>query len=197
MTNPMKRCWWCGDDPLYQAYHDQEWGFPVTDDRRLFEKLSLESFQSGLSWITILRKRDNFRAAFDNFNAAKIAHYDTDKIESLLQDTGIIRHRGKIESVINNAPIFLSLQQEFGSFSNYVWQFKPATHAPPKTIKEAKPRTESPESRALSKDLKKHGWKFLGPTTAYAFIQAMGLVNDHLADCHCQQKIAGENQAHS
>ena len=164
------------------AYHDTEWGKPVYDDQRLFEKICLEGFQSGLSWITILRKRENFRAAFDNFDFIKIAKYDQSKINELLENAGIIRHRGKIEATINNAARAIELKNETGSLSNYFWSWKPQNHIQPTTHNEIAGSTEI--SKALSKDLKKRGWKFVGPTTCYAFMQAMGLVNDHIVGCH-------------
>lgn len=182
-ANGTARCFWCGDDPLYVAYHDDEWGKPVTDDIRLFEKICLEGFQSGLSWITILRKRENFRAAFDNFDFRKIAKYtETDTIH-LLNNEGIIRHRGKIEATINNAARALEMIEEYGTLSNYFWSFKPNNHTPPRTRAEIQGST--PESLTLSKDLKKRGWKFVGATTCYAFMQAMGMVNDHIEGCCC------------
>lgn len=179
------RCSWCGDDPQMTAYHDTEWGFPVTDDRRLFEKICLEGFQSGLSWRTILRKREAFRAAFDGFDVERVAAYGPEKIEALLLDAGIVRHRGKVESTINNAKRMAALLDEHGSFSAYVWRFEPHPKTRPdrmtRRILSAMPTT--PESTALSKDLKKRGFTFVGPTTVYAFMQAMGLVNDHLDGC--------------
>ncbi len=186
-----QRCWWCGDDPLYVEYHDTEWGFPVTDDTRLFEKLCLEGFQSGLSWLTILRKRENFRAAFAGFDIPTVARFDEDDVQRLLQDAGIVRHQGKIRSTINNANRAMEVQQEFGSLSAYVWQFKPdPASRPERMTKEAlMTMATSPESVALSKDLKKRGWSFVGPTTVYAFMQAMGMVNDHLHDCPTRPKI--------
>ena len=174
------RCWWCGDDPLYVRYHDEEWGHEVTDDTRLFEKLCLEGFQSGLSWLTILRKRDNFRAAFDDFDAATVAAYGPDDVQRLLGDAGIVRHRGKIESTINNAARVLELEAEFGSLHQWVQQFRPA---PGRLTLESEFRATCPESVAMSKALKKRGWSFVGPTTMYAFMQAMGLVNDHIEGC--------------
>lgn len=175
------RCWWCGTDQDYVYYHDTEWGRPVHDDIRLFEKLCLEGFQAGLSWLTILRKRENFRTAFDDFDFAKIAAYSEADIKRLLADAGIIRHRGKIEATINNAQRALILLQEYPSLSDYLWQFAPSHHTPPQSRAEI--RAQTPESLALSKDLKKRGWKFVGPTTCYAFMQAMGMVNDHLPGC--------------
>ncbi len=181
----LRRCFWCGDDEQMSAYHDTEWGFPVTDDRRLFEKICLEGFQSGLSWRTILRKREAFRAAFDGFDVEKVARYGARKVEALLGDAGIVRHRGKIESTINNAKRMSALLEEHGSFSAYVWRFEPHPKTRPgrmtRQVLSAMPTT--PESTALSKDLKKRGFTFVGPTTVYAFMQAMGLVNDHLDGC--------------
>ncbi len=178
------RCWWCGDDEQYMRYHDEEWGKPMHDDTRLFEKICLEGFQSGLSWLTILRKRENFRKAFQEFNINKVAKFDNDDIEKLLQNEGIIRHRGKIEATINNAQRAIELIEETGSLSNYFWSFKPESHTLPGIKEDIVSQT--PESKALSKDLKKRGWKFVGPTTAYAFMQSMGMVNDHINGCHYQ-----------
>ncbi len=181
-----RRCAWCGAARDYVAYHDTEWGFPVADDRRLFEKISLEGFQSGLSWLTILRKRENFRAAFANFEIDAVAAFGPEKVERLLEDKGIIRHRGKIEAVINNARRAQELVAEVGSLAAYVWRFEPdsAELGPPQMV------STSPESIAMSKDLKKRGWKFVGPTTAYAFMQSMGLVNDHAEDCWARAAVA-------
>lgn len=188
----LTRCWWHGNDPEYLRYHDEEWGPPVDDDRRLFEKISLEGFQAGLSWLTILRKRENFRAAFDGFEVKKIAQYNEKKIEELLQNAGIIRHRGKIEAVINNAKQMDELLKEFKSFAHYIWQFEtPQSERPKKFDYESLTSfTTNAQSVALSKDLKKRGWKFVGPTTCYAFMQSMGMVNDHIEGCHCRQKIS-------
>jgi DNA-3-methyladenine glycosylase I len=179
-TDGVVRCWWCGDDPLYVRYHDEEWGHEVVDDTRLFEKLCLEGFQSGLSWLTILRKRENFRAAFDGFDAAKVAAYGPDDVQRLLGDAGIVRHRGKIESTINNAARMLELEAEFGSLYRWVQQFRPE---PTRLTVDSEFRATCPESVAMSKALKKRGWSFVGPTTMYAFMQAMGLVNDHIEGC--------------
>ncbi len=184
MSNDGKiRCGWCGDDPLYVAYHDEEWGVPVRDDRRLFEMLMLEGFQAGLAWITILRKRENFKRAFDGFDPATIARYDQAKIESLLQDAGIVRHRGKIEGVVRSARATLDLMAEPGGFSGYLWQF--VDGAPInnrlRTWRDAPAKTD--ESKAMSNALKKLGFKFCGPTICYAFMQATGMVNDHSLDC--------------
>ena len=185
------RCWWCGDDPLYLRYHDQEWGFPVVDDRRLFEKLCLEGFQAGLSWLTILRKRENFRRAFSGFDIDKVARFNQRSVERLLGDAGIVRHRGKIESTLNNARRAVALREEFGSLSAYFWRFEPDPKARPKrlTRKTLMSLTKSRESTALSKELKRRGFSFVGPTTAYAFMQAMGLVNDHLEGCHVRDQV--------
>jgi DNA-3-methyladenine glycosylase I len=181
----MARCWWAGTDPIYVKYHDEEWGRPVVDDTRLFEKICLEGFQAGLSWITILRKRENFRKAFAGFDPAKVARFTARDVTRLLKDPGIIRHRGKIESTINNAKRALELQNEFGSIANYVWQFETAAADRPKrlTAEALKKMATSQTSIALSKDLKKRGWTFVGPTTMYAFMQSIGLVNDHLETC--------------
>jgi DNA-3-methyladenine glycosylase I len=191
-TKKNPRCWWCGSDPLYIAYHDTEWGFPVFDDQRLFEKLCLEGFQSGLSWITILRKRDNFRNAFANFDIQKVARFGQRDVNRLLKDEGIIRHRGKIESTINNARHALELIDEFGSLAKYIWQFAPDRKSLPKTLDRATlcANTTTADSIAMSKDLKKRGWSFVGPTTVYAFMQAMGLVNDHVTGCVIRPKAA-------
>ena len=185
------RCGWCGDIPEFFPYHDTEWGFPVDDDRRLFEKLSFESFQSGLSWRTILNKRENFRAAFENFEPAKMARFTEQDVERLLQDAGIIRHRGKIEAVINNAARVQELIAEEGSFAAYVWRYEPD----PDSLGPPQSQSTSPESVALSKDLKKRGWKFVGPTTVYAFLQSMGLINDHVEGCVIREEAARAREA--
>ncbi len=179
------RCWWQGGHPDYVAYHDDEWGQPVDDDFRLFEKICLEGFQSGLSWLTILRKRENFRKAFRHFDFNKVARFGEKDVERLLQDAGIVRHRGKILSTINNASRARELVSEFGSLSRYFWKFEPAPASRPKSFDLASLRAlpKTSESIALSKDLKKRGWSFVGPTTCYAFMQAMGMVNDHLEGC--------------
>jgi DNA-3-methyladenine glycosylase I len=171
------RCRWCAASPEYLAYHDHEWGFPVADDRRLFEKLCLEGFQSGLSWRTILDKRENFRAAFHGFDIHRVARFSERDVDRLLQDAGIVRHRGKIEAAIHNAGCAQALIAQQGSLAAYVWRYE----APPPAQLQAV--STSPASVAMSKDLKKRGWKFVGPTTVYAFMQAMGLVNDHASDC--------------
>lgn len=177
------RCAWCEKDDLYRNYHDQEWGKPIYDDETIFEFLILESFQAGLSWYTILAKRENFRAAFDQFDYQKIAQYSEDKVEELIQNAGIIRNRLKILATINNAQKFMEVQKEFGSFSKYIWGF--VNHEPiinrPKNLKEVPATTEI--SDALAKDLKKRGFKFMGSTVVYAHMQATGMVNDHVEDC--------------
>ncbi len=178
-----QRCAWCGDDPLYMAYHDKEWGVPVKDDATLFEFLLLETFQAGLSWITILRKRENFRKAFDDFDYRKIANYSEKKIASLIQDAGIIRNKLKVKSAVTNAQHFIEIQKEFGSFSNYIWKFvdgKPIKNKW-KTLNECPANT--PLSDTISKDLKKRGFKFVGSTVIYAHMQATGMVNDHTTEC--------------
>lgn len=183
------RCWWCGDDPLYIIYHHEEWGFPVDDDQRLFEKICLEGFQSGLSWLTILRKRENFRRAFDRFKFRKVATFGSRKVSTLLADAGIIRHKGKINATINNAQRAIELVDEFGSLAKYFWQYEPRKSQRPKKITRKNIPSTTPESVALSEDLKKRGWKFVGPTTMYAFMQAMGVVNDHVHGCETGQII--------
>lgn len=177
------RCGWCVGDPLYEKYHDEEWGKPVYDDKKLFEFLLLETFQAGLSWITILRKRENFSNAFDGFNYKKIAAYKEDKVEQLLQDSGIIRNRLKVLAAISNAQAFIKIQEEFGSFSNYYWNFTSSEIVDniPKTLKEIPATT--PLSDAISKDMKKRGFKFVGSTVIYANMQATGMVNDHIESC--------------
>lgn len=183
------RCWWPGQDAEYLAYHDHEWGCPIKDDQRLFEKICLEGFQAGLSWLTILRKRNNFRAAFDQFEFEKVARYTEADVARLLQDAGIVRHRRKIESTINNAQRACDLADEWGSLAAYVWQYEPQ-HRPQRcdyaTLSQL---SKTAESTALSKDLKKRGWSFVGPTTAYAFMQSMGLVNDHLEGCFVRPSV--------
>jgi DNA-3-methyladenine glycosylase I len=182
------RCGWCGTDPLYVRYHDEEWGRPVTDDRRLFEKLCLEGFQSGLSWLTILRKRENFRRAFAGFDIEKIARFNQRSVDRLMADAGIVRNRAKIEATINNARRYRELVDEFDSLAAYVWRF--TTEARSRLDWETlRHITTSPEATAMSKDLRRRGWAFVGPTTAYAFMQAMGLVNDHLTGCFARDQI--------
>jgi DNA-3-methyladenine glycosylase I len=179
----MPRCAWVSADPLYEAYHDREWGVPERNDRALFEKLILDGFQAGLSWITILRKRDNFRRAFDGFDPEKIARYRAPRIEKLLSDAGIIRNRQKIEGTVTNARAYLDLREELGSFSNFLWQFTDGRTLVNRfeTIKQIP--AKSPESEAMSKVLVKRGFRFVGPTICYAFMQAIGMVNDHTVDC--------------
>ena len=179
------RCWWAGSDPLYLRYHDEEWGRPVTNDSRLFEKICLEGFQAGLSWLTILRKRDAFRRGFADFNISRVAKFGARDVNRLLGDAGIVRHRGKIESAINNARRAETLIEEFGSLAAYVWQWEPDAKSRPRRITKAglMELAVTPESKALSKDLKGRGWTFVGPTTIYAFMQAVGLVNDHIDGC--------------
>lgn len=185
------RCWWHDGLPDYQAYHDNEWGWPVTDDTRLFEKICLEGFQAGLSWLTILRKRENFRKAFKGFDIDRIARFGDRQVEELVLDAGIIRHRGKIESTINNAKRAKDMRQEFGSLAAYFWQWEPGPADRPKKVtkKALMTNPSTAISTAISKDLKKRGWSFVGPTTVYAFMQAMGLVNDHLEGCHLREKV--------
>lgn len=193
MTNlkkikPMEkiRCGWVTKDQIYIDYHDNEWGKPVYDDKKLFEFLILESFQAGLSWLTILKKRENFRKAFDDFNVNKVANFSEDKIEELVKDEGIIRHRGKINAAIHNAKLFIDIQQEFGSFSTFIWSY--VNHQP--IINEWNSIKDIPATSQLSdqiaKDLKKRGFKFLGSTTIYAHMQATGMIDDHIKDCHCR-----------
>ncbi len=177
------RCWWGDSTPEYRAYHDTEWGFPVADDRRLFEKLSLEGFQAGLSWLTILRKREAFRRAFAGFDIEQVARFGAPEVDRLLQDASIIRHRGKIEAVINNAARAVELVDEAGSLAAYVWGFEPERRAGLLDRASLLALAQTPESQALARDLKRRGWRFVGPTTVYAFMQAMGLVNDHIAGC--------------
>ena len=181
----LRRCFWCASTPAYQHYHDTEWGFAVTDDRRLFEKLCLEGFQAGLSWLTILNKREAFRRAFAGFDPAAVARFVEADVERLLQDAAIVRHRGKIESTINNARRALELAGEFGSLAAYVWRYEPAASGRPRRLTHAAlmAQTTTPEAVAMSRDLKRRGWSFVGPTTVYAFMQAMGLVNDHIEGC--------------
>ena len=183
------RCGWCVGDPLYEAYHDEEWGVPVRDDDTLFEFLILETFQAGLSWITVLRKRENFRKAFDNFDYKKIAKYNQKKVDSLLQDTGIIRNKLKVNATITNAQAFMNIQNEFGSFSKYIWDF--VDGIPIKnTLKNYKDApANTPLSDTISKDLKKRGFKFVGTTVVYAHMQATGMVNDHEIQCFRYEEV--------
>ncbi|MCB0174678.1 MAG: DNA-3-methyladenine glycosylase I [Anaerolineae bacterium] len=177
------RCAWVGDDPLYIAYHDEEWGVPLHDDQRLFEMLILEGAQAGLSWITILRKRENYRLAFDHFDVETVARYDAAKIEELLANPGIVRNRRKIEATVQNAKAFLAIQEAFGSFDTYIWQFVGGQPIQNAWTSLSDIPAKTPESTAMSKDLRKRGFNFVGPTICYAFMQATGMVNDHVVDC--------------
>ncbi len=179
------RCGWCAATDDFFPYHDNEWGYPVDDDIRLFEKICLEGFQSGLSWRTILDKRENFRKAFKGFDYNKVAKFTEKDVERLLQDAGIIRHRGKIEAAINNAKRAREMAAEHGSLAAYFWSFEPD----PDEVPRPQTMSTSPTSTAISKDLKKRGWKFVGPTTVFAFMQAMGLINDHVEDCIIREKV--------
>ena len=196
-AKPLQRCFWSDGSPLYDGYHDREWGWPVVDDIRLFEKISLEGFQAGLSWITILKKREAFRAGFDGFDFRKVAAYTEADVQRLLGDAGIVRHRGKIEAVIHNAGRAIELQREFGSLARYFWGYEVDVSKRPKrlTVEVLRGFTTAPEAIALSRDLKKRGWKFVGPTTMYAFMQAMGLVNDHQHDCHVRAAVEDARRA--
>ena len=180
--NGLQRCWWCGDDTQYIDYHDSEWGKPVADDQRLYEKMCLEGFQAGLSWITILRKRAAFRSAFCDFDIETVAGFSSARVEKLMLDAQIVRHRGKIESTINNAQRAIEMLDEFGSLAKFFWRFEPVES---NTLGQRDQMVAyRPESTALSKELKKRGWSFVGPTTCYSLMQAMGMVNDHLRECH-------------
>jgi DNA-3-methyladenine glycosylase I len=185
------RCWWPGDDELYVRYHDQEWGRPMHDDARLFEKICLEGFQAGLSWITILRKRENFRAGFAAFDFDRVARFTARDVKRLLGDAGIVRHRGKIESTINNAKRAVALRDEWDSLDEFLWQWRAEPRKRPLRFPELRAITKSPESIALSKELKRRGWSFVGPTTMYALMQAAGMVDDHVAGCEIGDAIRG------
>ena len=185
-----KRCDWPGNNPLYCAYHDNEWGVPVHDDQKLFEFLMLEGAQAGLSWITILRKRENYRAAFDGFDANRVARYDADKIESLLQDAGIVRNRLKVMAAVNNAQRFLAVQEEFGSFDTFIWRFVDGRPKQNKWRNKGEIPATSPESEAMSQELKRRGFKFVGATICYAHMQATGMVNDHTMDCFRYKELS-------
>ena len=188
-ANSKTRCPWCGDDPLYQHYHDTEWGVPVRSDKKLFEFLILEGVQAGLSWITVLRKRENYRKAYDNFDWEKVARYDERKIAALLQDPGIVRNRLKVRGSVTNAKAFIKVREEFGTFSKYIWNFvdgEPVQNSP-HTMKDIPPVTALAER--ISKDLKKRGFTFVGPTIVYAHMQATGMVNDHLVDCFRHKEL--------
>jgi len=189
------RCWWGAGDPLYRGYHDHEWGRPMGDDTRLFEKICLEGFQSGLSWLTILKKRENFRRAFAGFDFAAVARFDEGDVERLLGDAGIVRHRKKIESTINNARRAVEMVEEHGSLAAWFWRWEPGADARPERLVKATIPGKTPGSTAMSKELKRRGWSFVGPTTAYAFMQAMGLVNDHLDGCHFRSEVARDRAA--
>ncbi len=191
------RCAWCLSAPEYLAYHDQEWGYPVADDVRLFEKLCLEGFQSGLSWLTILRKRAGFRRAFAGFDPARLAHFGSREVQRLLRDPSIVRHRGKIQSVLNNARQALALRRAGSTLAAHVWSFEPPPAARPRRLTWAVLRriSTSPHSIALSRDLRRRGWTYVGPTTAYAFMQAMGLVNDRLEGCSIRARVERARRA--
>jgi len=180
----LARCWWCVTDPIYVDYHDREWGFPVCDDVRLFEKLCLEGFQAGLSWLTILRKRENFRQAFRRFDFHKVARFNRRSVDRLLEDPGIVRHRGKIEAAIGNARRAVEIVDRFGSLAKFLWQFEPKITRRPNPF-----LPKSPASTALSRALKERGWRFVGPTTVHAFMQAMGMINDHVIGCSVRAKV--------
>ncbi len=182
-----RRCWWCSVDPLYVQYHDNEWGQPLFDNVRLYEKVCLEGFQAGLSWWTVLRKRESFRDAFDGFDFERVVSYKPNKVEKLLKNEKIIRHRGKIESTINNARRAIEAIEMHGSLAALLWQFRPVNHQPP--VDRATIQATTPESTAMSKHLRKIGWTFVGPTTCYAMMQSVGMVNDHLPDCALRRKI--------
>lgn len=186
-----KRCNWAGTEPLYVAYHDKEWGRPVHDDRELFEFLVLEGAQAGLSWSTILNKRENYRRAFDDFDPIKVAAYDQNKVEELLKDPGIIRNRLKVNSAVNNAKAFLKVQEEFGSFDEYIWAFVDHTPVINAWKSGSQIPAQTPLSKEISKDLKKRGFSFVGPTIVYAFMQAVGMVNDHITSCFCYKELSG------
>lgn len=189
MSHGPKRCSWAGDDALYRAYHDAEWGVPLHDDRALFEFLILEGAQAGLSWITILKKRENYRAAFDNFDATRVARYDANQIESLLQNPGIVRNRLKVQSAVVNAQKFLEVQQEFGSFDAFIWSFVGGKTKQNAWHSLAEVPASTAESDAMSKELKRRGFKFVGSTICYAFMQATGMVNDHTTDCYRHKEL--------
>ncbi|MFG0291503.1 MAG: DNA-3-methyladenine glycosylase I [Rhodopirellula sp. JB044] len=186
-TKDRVRCWWCGDDREYRRYHDQEWGKPVKDDQRLFEKICLEGFQCGLSWLTILRRRPAFRSAFAEFDFETVAKYDTSDINRLLGNESIIRHRGKIIAAIHNAAKAIEMRSAEGSLAAFFWQFEPSRSRPPRRREDIPAVTH--ESTQMSRELKRRGWKFIGPTTCYAFMQSMGIVNDHLVGCDDRERV--------
>jgi len=188
-TDGVVRCWWPGDDPLYVAYHDREWGRPIDDDSRLLEKLCLEGFQAGLSWLTILRKRDAFRSAFCGFDPDAVAAFDEHDVERLMADAGIVRNRAKIESTINNARRALAVRDEHGSLAAYLWSYAPSEAPAPAPRATADLAATSPASTTLSRALKRQGWTFVGPTTVHAFMQAVGMVNDHLEGCAARPEV--------
>ena len=189
------RCWWAVGDPLYRSYHDDEWGRPVADDRRLFEKLCLEGFMSGLSWLTILRKRENFRHAFANFEPASVAKFRTADERRLMKDVGIVRNSAKIAAVINNARRLPELQAEFGSLAAYAWNFEPRRRTRPLDQATLMATKFSPEAAAMSKDLRRRGWAFVGPTTVQSFMEAMGLINNHIAGCYVGRDVEAQRRA--
>lgn len=190
MTMTKHKCGWCLGDSLYEAYHDEEWGVPLRDEDALFEFLVLETFQAGLSWITILRKRENFRKAFDSFDYKKIANYDEDKIQSLLQDAGIVRNKLKVRGTVINAQLYMDIQKEYGSFSKYIWSFVKDTPIQNKVTNYKDAPANTPLSDTISKALKKRGFKFVGTTVIYATMQAIGMVNDHEVDCFRHKEVA-------
>lgn len=196
-SDGLLRCWWVGAHADYAAYHDTEWGFPIADDRRLFEKVCLEGFQAGLSWLTILRKRERFRKAFEGFDFRRVASFGERDLDRLMNDPGIVRHRGKIQAAIHNARRACDLVEEYGSLAAFFWRWEPAAEARPDRLDHqtllALGKTK--ESTAMSKELKRRGWKFVGPTTAYAFMQAMGLVNDHLEGCCIRDRVEAARRA--
>lgn len=193
----VSRCWWCGTDPLYRSYHDLEWGRPIEDDIRLFEKICLEGFQSGLSWLTILRKRENFRRAFKSFDLESIARFNSRSVSRLLGDAGIVRNRAKIEATINNARRCLDLIDERGSLAAYVWSFEPRRKSQPRRLdwKTLVQMGTSEEAKAMSKDLKRRGWAFVGPTTIYSVMESVGLANDHMSACDYRADVERERAA--
>ena len=195
-TSHQEKCSWCLGDAIYEHYHDTEWGVPQKDDRVLFEKISLEGFQAGLSWITILRKRENFRKTFDNFDLGAVSNYNDDHTDKILKNAGVVRHRGKIESVINNSKRAKELQNEFGSLAAFFWSFEPKdkTTLSEIRVRETSVPSFSEESEAMSKALKKRGWTFVGPTICYSFMQSMGLVNDHVEACFRREIVADLRQ---
>jgi len=189
MEKTTTRCWWAGDDPLYVAYHDEEWGVPVHDDRKLFEMLILEGAQAGLSWITILRRREGYRRAFDGFDPERIARYDERKKAALLQDEGIIRNRAKIDAAVRSAQAFLELREEMGDFDRFLWDFVGGKPKQNRWKERGEVPPETPESKAMSKELKRRGFNFVGPTICYAFMQAVGMVNDHVTTCFRHKQV--------